>query len=72
MKILAREGQDEGFVDSLRSMVLFAPNLAWRETPLRAALEQRFGSAGYTFTSLGTRPSIYQRAPIYAALMEGR
>src|SRR5215212_7742987 len=32
-----------GFVDSLRSMVLFAPNLAWRETPLRAALEQRLG-----------------------------
>jgi glucokinase len=32
-----------GFVDSRRSMVLFAPNLAWRETPLRAALEQRLG-----------------------------
>ena len=32
-----------GFVDALRSMVLFAPNLAWRETPLRAAIEQRLG-----------------------------
>jgi len=32
-----------GFVDSLRSTVLFAPNLAWRETPLRAAIEQRLG-----------------------------
>jgi glucokinase len=32
-----------GFVDALRSVVLFAPNLAWRETPLRAALEQRLG-----------------------------
>jgi glucokinase len=32
-----------GFVDGLRSMVLFAPNLAWRETPLRAAIEQRLG-----------------------------
>ena len=32
-----------GFVDGLRSMVLFAPNLAWREAPLRAAIEQRLG-----------------------------
>jgi glucokinase len=32
-----------GFVDALRSMVLFAPNLAWRETQLRAAIEQRLG-----------------------------
>jgi glucokinase len=32
-----------GFVDALRSMVLFAPNLAWRDTPLRASLEQRLG-----------------------------
>ena len=32
-----------GFVDALRSTVLFAPNLAWRETPLRAALEKRLG-----------------------------
>jgi glucokinase len=30
-----------GFVDSLRSTVLFAPNLAWRDTPLRASLERR-------------------------------
>jgi len=28
-----------GFVDADRSMVLFAPNLAWREEPLRAAIE---------------------------------
>jgi glucokinase len=32
-----------GFVDAARSTVLFAPNLAWRNEPLRAALEQRAG-----------------------------
>jgi glucokinase len=30
-----------GFVDSARSTVLFAPNLAWRDEPLRADLEAR-------------------------------
>ncbi len=30
-----------GFVDVTRSTVLFAPNLAWREEPLRAELEER-------------------------------
>ncbi len=30
-----------GFVDSKRSTVLFAPNLAWRDEPLRADLEKR-------------------------------
>ena len=32
-----------GFVDASRSTVLFAPNLAWREEPLREAIEQRVG-----------------------------
>src|ERR1700754_4666038 len=32
-----------GFVDSDRSTVLFAPNLAWRDEPLRADLEKRTG-----------------------------
>jgi glucokinase len=32
-----------GFVDAARSTVLFAPNLAWRNQPLRAAVEQRSG-----------------------------
>ena len=32
-----------GFVDSRRSTVLFAPNLAWRDRELRAALEERLG-----------------------------
>jgi glucokinase len=32
-----------GFVDATRSTVLFAPNLAWREEPLRAAVEERVG-----------------------------
>ena len=32
-----------GFVDSSRSTVLFAPNLAWRDEPLRADLERRIG-----------------------------
>jgi glucokinase len=32
-----------GFVDAARSTVLFAPNLPWRNTPLRAAVEQRTG-----------------------------
>jgi glucokinase len=32
-----------GFVDSTRSTVLFAPNLAWRDEPLRAHLETRIG-----------------------------
>ncbi len=30
-----------GFVDSRRSTVLFAPNLAWRDEPLRSDLEKR-------------------------------
>ncbi|PPK95284.1 glucokinase [Kineococcus xinjiangensis] len=32
-----------GFVDASRSTVVFAPNLAWRDEPLRAGLEQRLG-----------------------------
>lgn len=32
-----------GFVDAARSTVLFAPNLAWRDEPLRAAMEERLG-----------------------------
>jgi glucokinase len=32
-----------GFVDATRSNVMFAPNLAWRDEPLRAAIEQRLG-----------------------------
>jgi glucokinase len=32
-----------GFVDAARSTVLFAPNLAWRDEPLRAAVERRVG-----------------------------
>jgi len=32
-----------GFVDSLRSTVLFAPNLAWRDEPLKSDLEKRIG-----------------------------
>lgn len=32
-----------GFVDATRSTVMFAPNLAWRDEPLRAAIEQRLG-----------------------------
>ncbi|MEA5154852.1 ROK family glucokinase [Raineyella sp.] len=32
-----------GFVDSTRSTVLFAPNLAWRDEPLRRAIEDRCG-----------------------------
>jgi glucokinase len=32
-----------GFVDAARSTVMFAPNLAWRDEPLRAAIEERVG-----------------------------
>lgn len=32
-----------GFVNVARSTVLFAPNLAWREEPLKAELERRLG-----------------------------
>lgn len=32
-----------GFVDAARSSVLFAPNLAWRDEPLRRAVEERCG-----------------------------
>lgn len=32
-----------GFIDAASSTVLFAPNLAWRNEPLRAAVEQRTG-----------------------------
>ena len=32
-----------GFIDVRRSVVLFAPNLAWRDEPLRSDLERRIG-----------------------------
>jgi glucokinase len=32
-----------GFVDAARATVMFAPNLAWRDEPLRDELEQRTG-----------------------------
>jgi glucokinase len=32
-----------GFVDATRSTIVFAPNLAWRDEPLRADLEKRTG-----------------------------
>ncbi len=32
-----------GFVDVRRSTVLFAPNLAWRDEPLKEELERRTG-----------------------------
>lgn len=32
-----------GFVDAQRSRVMFAPNLAWRDEPLQAALQERLG-----------------------------
>ena len=32
-----------GYVDSARAVVMFAPNLAWRDLDLRADLEQRIG-----------------------------
>ena len=36
----------------------------------RTALENLFKDAGYTaFTTLGSRPSLYHRAPLYAALV---
>ena len=43
----------------------------WVPFPLsRRALERAFSDAGYQWIMfLGTRPSIYQRAPIYAALV---
>lgn len=43
----------------------------WVPFPLsRRALERAFSDAGYqSVTFLGSRPSIYQRAPIYAAMV---
>ena len=32
-----------GFVDATRSTVIFAPNVAWRDEPLKAELEKRLG-----------------------------
>ena len=32
-----------GFVDAQRSTVMFAPNLAWRDEPLKASLQRRLG-----------------------------
>jgi glucokinase len=32
-----------GFVDQTRSMVLFAPNLAWRDEPVKKLVEERIG-----------------------------
>jgi glucokinase len=33
-----------GYIDATRSTVLFAPNLAWRRTPLREQVSQRLGT----------------------------
>ena len=32
-----------GFVDQTRSTVLFAPNLAWRDEPVKKQVEERIG-----------------------------
>jgi glucokinase len=32
-----------GFVDAIRSSILFAPNLAWRDEPLKKQIEERVG-----------------------------
>jgi glucokinase len=32
-----------GFVDSARATILFAPNLAWRDEPLKQRVEERLG-----------------------------
>jgi glucokinase len=32
-----------GFIDETRSTVLFAPNLAWRDEPLRESVQQKVG-----------------------------
>src|SRR6202012_4502233 len=32
-----------GFIDETRSTVLFAPNLAWRNEPLRESVQERVG-----------------------------
>ena len=32
-----------GFVDSARATMLFAPNLAWRDEPLKQRVEERLG-----------------------------
>ncbi|HEX6520643.1 MAG TPA: ROK family glucokinase [Streptosporangiaceae bacterium] len=34
-----------GFVDAARSRMLFAPNLAWRDEPLKQRIEERIGRA---------------------------
>jgi hypothetical protein len=43
MPVEAAGPRAAGLVDAARSTVLFAPNLAWRNEPLRAAVEQRTG-----------------------------
>src|ERR1700722_20174654 len=35
-----------GFVDSARATMLFAPNLAWRDEPLKQRVEERLGREG--------------------------
>src|SRR6202050_5506866 len=35
-----------GFVDSDRATMLFAPNLAWRQEPLKQRVEERLGRTG--------------------------
>ncbi len=35
-----------GYIDKSRAVVLFAPNLAWRDLDLKADLEQHAGPAG--------------------------
>jgi glucokinase len=34
-----------GFVDGARATMLFAPNLAWRDEPLKQRVEERLGRA---------------------------
>ena len=35
-----------GYIDGTRSVVMFAPNMAWRDVDLKAELEERVGRAG--------------------------
>jgi ROK family. len=45
-----------GFVDSARATMLFAPNLAWRDEPLKQRVEERLGREVVVRTTRTPRP----------------
>jgi glucokinase len=52
-----------GFVDESRSTVLFAPNLAWRDEPVKKRVEERIGRPVVVENDANAAPSVPASGP---------